>query len=60
MNTQDKNELDALRYRALRKLAIDDGELESWVALNALDFIPTSDEFDETVDSLIDWRKGAI
>jgi hypothetical protein len=43
-------ELDAARYRKLRAMALGRGNLEAFVACEALDHTRSEKEFDDTVD----------
>lgn len=43
---------DALRYRKLRSIAMNGGNLEAVVAVNQLDFVKDDSAFDDEVDSI--------
>lgn len=44
-------ERDAARYRWLRDKAMKGGDLEAFVALSQLDYIPTQERFDACIDA---------
>lgn len=48
--TQD--EIDAVRYRKLRSIAVESGCLEAEIAMGQFDFMPTEERFDRAVDDL--------
>ena len=48
---------DAMRYRKLRDLAMNDGCLEATIAIGQFDFIGTAECFDADVDSLFSEKK---
>jgi hypothetical protein len=44
--------MDALRYRKLRALAVEEGILEATAAIEELDFVDSDEEFDKCVDDI--------
>ena len=50
---RDEFATDAARYRGLRKLALDGGNLEARVAVAQLDYLVSADAFDAEVDEMI-------
>ena len=48
---------DAMRYRKLRSLALQGGDLEAFVALEQLDHLRTNEEFDAAVDDPVTFRE---
>ena len=52
MNTSSQDTADALRYRKLRTLAVEEGILEATAAIEELDFVDSDEEFDKIVDDI--------